>query len=59
MFFSMENGPTLEGMELALMRIPEEPKVPEWTKKDEIDFQGKTEVEIQKHKQEMRRAKVA
>ena len=54
MVFSMENGPTHKEMELALMRIPDEPKTPEWTQKDEADFKEKTEDEKEKYKQEVR-----
>ena len=53
MVFSMENSPTLKEMELALLRIPDEPKAPEWTQKDEADFKGKTEAEKEKYKQEI------
>ena len=50
MVFSMENGPTFAEMELALKDLPEEPKVPEWTTREDSLFQ--TETEKEKFKQE-------
>ena len=41
MLFSMENGPTFKEIELALMRIPDELKAPEWKKKMKLIFKKK------------------
>merc|ERR1712020_543325 len=39
MVMSMKNGPTFAEMELALKDLPEEPKVPEWTTREDNLFQ--------------------